>query len=190
VSFSARFKQNVWHVDSTRTADALCTPKRATLTVIKPRVPLSVQPAASPDISSQLPPKPHQLNSLNTEGLNATVTDPVHFTRTETIPDEFDNNLAPDLRAATSNEGVGEPGKTERKSFAGIMEWLQLRRPKKRPTDMSGAAQFEKAWAQRHSNNGGGNERETDVLEVWFAGCHCGEFWLKWEAGILFAQYT
>ncbi|KAG8754368.1 hypothetical protein FRC12_011207 [Ceratobasidium sp. 428] len=58
-----------------------------------------------------------------------------------------------------------------KKPNVGVLGWLRSRRPKKASTELTGAAAFEEAWEERHSDNGK-KESDTDVLEVWFAGCH------------------
>ncbi|KAG9101439.1 hypothetical protein FS749_006943 [Ceratobasidium sp. UAMH 11750] len=65
---------------------------------------------------------------------------------------------------------AGEKANGKKSNF-GIMNWLMSRSPKKASTQMSGAVEFEEAWEERYSDDGN-KEPDTDVLEVWFAGCH------------------
>lgn len=68
--------------------------------------------------------------------------------------------------------GVAGEAETEKKPSTGVFSWLKNRVPKKHSTKMSGSAAFEEAWEEHHSDDGRPKEPETDVLEVWFAGCH------------------
>ncbi|KAG8746596.1 hypothetical protein FRC10_004448 [Ceratobasidium sp. 414] len=73
------------------------------------------------------------------------------------------------VNVSASIGAAGEKS-NEKRPNSGIMSWLKSRRPKKTSTQMSGAAEFEVAWEERNSDDG--KEPDTDVLEVWFAGCH------------------
>ncbi|CAE6456663.1 unnamed protein product [Rhizoctonia solani] len=67
-------------------------------------------------------------------------------------------------------DGRYEP---ENKESTGIMGWFRSRgKPKKRSTHMSGGVKFEEAMEGQTSESRNIDEQETDVLEVWFAGCH------------------
>ncbi|KAG8792628.1 hypothetical protein FRC12_005407 [Ceratobasidium sp. 428] len=67
----------------------------------------------------------------------------------------------------------------QKKPNTGILGWLTSPTPTPAPTptppkpstQMSGAARFEEAWEQRHADPNK-IEPDTDILEVWFAGCH------------------
>lgn len=76
------------------------------------------------------------------------------------------------LGVAASIGVAGEPNEADNKSSTGIMGWLRSFGAKKQSTHMSGTVKFEEDWEENHSEGGKGKEREPDVLEVWFAGCH------------------
>ncbi|KAG9103514.1 hypothetical protein FRC06_010195 [Ceratobasidium sp. 370] len=89
-------------------------------------------------------------------------------------PIKSDVSLAAGITSGVNvSASIGTAGETasRKKTNSGIMGWLMSRRPKKASTQMSGAAEFEEAWEERYSDDGKG-EPDTDVLEVWFAGCH------------------
>ncbi|CAE6361859.1 unnamed protein product [Rhizoctonia solani] len=68
---------------------------------------------------------------------------------------------------------IGVAGETDQKQSTGIMGWLRSKgKPKKQSTHMSGGGRFEAVMEEQISESGKINEEETDVLEVWFAGCH------------------
>ncbi|KAJ1310118.1 hypothetical protein OPQ81_006865 [Rhizoctonia solani] len=67
---------------------------------------------------------------------------------------------------------AGEISEPDSKETTGIMGWLRSKRkPKKQSTHMSGGVKFEEVMEEQISENGDYGQ-ETDVLEVWFAGCH------------------
>lgn len=68
---------------------------------------------------------------------------------------------------------AGEKCEPRSKESTGIMGWLRSKgKPKKQSTHMSGGVKFEAVMEQQISESGNIDEQETDVLEVWFAGCH------------------
>ncbi|QRW27126.1 choline transport protein [Rhizoctonia solani] len=88
-----------------------------------------------------------------------------------------DVNLASALQSgvgvAASIGVAGEKCEPDDKESNGIMSWLRSRgKPKKQSTHLSGGGKFEAAIEQQISDGENTNEQETDVLEVWFAGCH------------------
>jgi hypothetical protein len=57
-----------------------------------------------------------------------------------------------------------------------IMNWIKLHRaPRKRSTDSSGVADYETNMIKQGPSGKRRIQWETDVLEVWFAGCHSGK---------------
>ncbi|KAG9124417.1 hypothetical protein FRC07_011703 [Ceratobasidium sp. 392] len=89
-------------------------------------------------------------------------------------PIKSDTSLASGITSGVNvSASIGTAGEkpNEKKPNAGVMGWLKSRGPKKASTQMSGAADFEIAWEERHSDHET-KEADTDVLEVWFAGCH------------------
>lgn len=94
-------------------------------------------------------------------------------------PIKSEVSLAEGLTSGVNvSASIGTAGETrEKRPDKGTMGWLRSRLPKKSSTQMSGAAEFEEAWEERHSDDG--KEPDTDVLEVWFAGCHSGMFLLS-----------
>lgn len=99
-------------------------------------------------------------------------------TKTELPTIKSEVSLAAGITSGVNvSASIGAAGETtnEKKPNAGIMGWLRSRLPKKTSTQMSGAAQFEEIWEEQHSDDGK-KEATTDVLEVWFAGCHSGKF--------------
>ncbi|CAE6434278.1 unnamed protein product [Rhizoctonia solani] len=84
-----------------------------------------------------------------------------------------DINLASGLQSGVGvAASIGVAGETNKES-TGIMGWLRSKgKPKKQSTHMSGGIKFEAVMEEQISEGGNIDEEETDVLEVWFAGCH------------------
>ncbi|QRW15054.1 choline transport protein [Ceratobasidium sp. AG-Ba] len=105
---------------------------------------------------------------LETEGQGGPVTN----AELPTIKSEV--SLATGITAGVNvSASIGAAGETtnEKKPSTGVISWLRSRMPKKASTQMSGAAEFEEVWEEQHSDDGR-KESTTDILEVWFAGCH------------------
>ncbi|KAL5635892.1 hypothetical protein ACGC1H_004631 [Rhizoctonia solani] len=85
-----------------------------------------------------------------------------------------DINLASGLQSGVGvAASIGVTGETNNKESTGIMGWLRSKgKPKKQSTHMSGGIKFEAVMEEQISEGGNIDEEETDVLEVWFAGCH------------------
>ncbi|CAE6393187.1 unnamed protein product [Rhizoctonia solani] len=96
----------------------------------------------------------------------------------KTLPTvKSDINLASGLQSgvgvAASIGVAGEKCESDNKESSGIMGWLRSKgKPKKQSTHLSGGGKFEAAIELQISDGGSLDEQETDVLEVWFAGCH------------------
>ncbi|CAE6520488.1 unnamed protein product [Rhizoctonia solani] len=83
------------------------------------------------------------------------------------------SGLQSGVGVATSIGVAGEKCELDSKEPNGIMGWLRSKgKPKKQSTHMSGGVKFEAVMEQQISESGNIDEQETDVLEVWFAGCH------------------
>jgi hypothetical protein len=97
-------------------------------------------------------------------------------------PIKSETSLAAGITSGLNvSASIGAAGETEneKRPSTGIFGWLKKRVPKKHSTEMSGSAAFEEVWEEHHSDDGKPKEPETDVLEVWFAGCHSGELLLS-----------
>ncbi|CAE7233603.1 unnamed protein product [Rhizoctonia solani] len=85
-----------------------------------------------------------------------------------------DINLASGLQSGVGvAASIGVAGEPDSKESTGIMSWLRSKgKPKKQSTHMSGGVKFEAVMEEQISESGNIDDEETDVLEVWFAGCH------------------
>ncbi|KAB5593664.1 hypothetical protein CTheo_2847 [Ceratobasidium theobromae] len=110
---------------------------------------------------------------INIDSMPTPVTTPINH-ELQAIRSEISiaSGITSGVGVAASIGVAGELGESGNKPSTGIMGWLrsQKAKPKKTSTQLSGGVKFEEAWEERHSDSG--IEQETDVLEVWFAGCH------------------
>ncbi|QRV86492.1 choline transport protein [Ceratobasidium sp. AG-Ba] len=63
-------------------------------------------------------------------------------------------------------------GNSMNTSLKNAVEEAGFQAPPKSATKLSGGVAFEEAWRKRHPPPDGFKELDTDILEVWFAGCH------------------
>ncbi|CAE6520158.1 unnamed protein product [Rhizoctonia solani] len=83
------------------------------------------------------------------------------------------SGLQSGVGVAASIGVAGERCEPDNKESTGIMSWLRSKgKPKKQSTHMSGGVKFEEIMEGQISEGGNIDEQETDILEVWFAGCH------------------
>ncbi|CAE6482247.1 unnamed protein product [Rhizoctonia solani] len=104
------------------------------------------------------------LKRPNTLGADGAITT-LHATKSNTI-----------LASAAASEGdIAGPGANSANTrlLDRIINRLGVGQTrKKRSTDSSGAFEYEAAVSAQYQTGQNKNEWETDVLEVWFAGCH------------------
>ncbi|CAE6409883.1 putative protein YEL023C [Rhizoctonia solani AG-1 IB] len=116
------------------------------------------------------------VDGLDIENMEATVKASEQAPKTlPAIKSEV--NLASGLQCgvgvAASIGVAGEECEPSSNESNGIMGWLRSRgKPKKQSTHLSGGGKFEAVIEQQMSDGTNTDEQETDVLEVWFAGCH------------------
>ncbi|KAH7340539.1 hypothetical protein B0J17DRAFT_715747 [Rhizoctonia solani] len=104
---------------------------------------------------------PKHSNPLGVDGANATL----YATKSDA---SVASEVAPEGGATSSGANSVNTRLLDR-----IMNRLRVgQTPKKRSTDSSGAFEYEAAVSAQYQTGQNKNEWETDILEVWFAGCH------------------